>query len=112
MLNGEELISIYETVSDITGQMLLAAQRQDWDQLETLESQCSKQIEIIQTQGPLAPVYGAQRKRKLSLLQKILQDDRLIRDMTQPWINELQALINNTGNQRKLAQHYLADDRA
>ena len=112
MLNGEEVISIYETVSTITGEMLLAAQRQDWDQLETLESQCSHQIEIIKTRGPLAPVHGDQREHKISLLQKILHDDRLIRDATQPWLNELQALIHNTGNQRKLARHYLADDSA
>ncbi len=112
MLNGEEVISIYETVSTITGQMLVAAQRQDWDQLETLEVQCAQQIEIIKTRGPLASVDGDLRQRKIGLLQKILLDDRLIRDATQPWLNKLQALLHNTGNQRKLARHYLVDDSA
>ena len=110
MLNGEEVISIYEAVSVITGQMLQAAQRQDWVQLETLESQCSRQIDIIRTRGPLAPVNAELRERKISLLKKILRDDRLIRDATQPWLKELQALIGNTGTRRKLARHYLADD--
>ena len=53
---------------------------------------------------------GEQRERKINLLKKILRDDRLIRDATQPWLKELQALMRNTGNQRKLARHYLTDD--
>ncbi len=110
MLDGKEVISIYESVSTITGQMLLAAQRHDWAELERLETQCAHQIEIIRTRGPLAPVDGEQRERKINLLKKILRDDRLIRDATQPWLKELQALMRNTGNQRKLARHYLTDD--
>ena len=110
MLDGKEVISIYESVSTITGRMLLAAQRHDWAELETLETQCAHQIEIIRTRGPLAPVDGEQRERKINLLKKILRDDRLIRDATQPWLKELQALMRNTGNQRKLARHYLTDD--
>ena len=110
MLNGEEIISLYENVSAITGQMLQAAQQQDWARLETLESKCSREIEVIKTRGPLAPVYGDMRQRKIKLLQKILRDDRAIRDATEPWLNEIQALILNTGTRRKLAQHYLADD--
>lgn len=110
MLNGDEVISLYENVSAITGQMLQAAQQQDWARLETLESKCSREIEVIRIRGPLAPVYGDMRQRKINLLQKILRDDRAIRDATEPWLNEIQALILNTGTRRKLAQHYLADD--
>jgi flagellar protein FliT len=111
MLEGIEVIAIYENVSAITSQMLLAAQQKDLARLAVLESQCAQQIDIIKNRGPLSPVAGVLRERKIDLLKKILQDDRLIRNVTQPWLTELQALIQNTGNQNKLARHYLANDR-
>jgi len=112
MMNGEQVLSIYESVSAITGQMLLAARRQDWGQLESLGSQYSQQIGSLKSDGPMAPVQGDQREHKVRLLRKILQDDRLIRDATQPGLKDLQALIHGTTKQRKLARHYPADDSA
>jgi flagellar protein FliT len=112
MIDEEEGIFIYENVSTITDQMLVAAQKQDWEQLERLESQCSQLIDVIKTRGPMAPVKGQMRERKIHLIKKILHDDRLIRDVTQPWMKKLQDLIHNTANRRKLSQHYLADDSA
>ena len=108
MLNGEQVISLYENVSVITAMMLQAARQQDWEQLDSLESQCSHEIEILKTQGPAMPLLGPMRIRKIEIINKILRDDRAIRDATQPWLNELQALIQNTGTRRKLEHGYAA----
>ena len=38
MMNSDQVISLYETVSELTGQMLQAAQSRDWENLAALES--------------------------------------------------------------------------
>jgi flagellar protein FliT len=108
MLNNDEVMSLYENVSRLTGAMLQAAKQQDWEQLNSLETQCSHEINVLKVNGPAAPLMGALRIRKIEILEKILSDDKAIRDATQPWMTELQALIRNTGTRRKLEQGYSA----
>lgn len=108
MLNGEQVLNIYENVSSLTGQMLAAAQASDWDQLAELESRCAHEVHILRnnSQAPVPTLSAELRERKVRILRKILDDDRAIRDITQPWLNRLQSLIRNTGQQRKLEQVY------
>jgi flagellar protein FliT len=108
MLNNDEVMSLYENVSHLTAAMLQAAKQQDWEQLDTLEAKCSHEVNILKTKGPTTPFFGALRIRKIEILEKIMRDDRAIRDATQPWINELQALIRNTDTRHKLEQRYSA----
>ena len=106
MLNNDEVMSLYENVARLTAAMLQAARQQDWEQLDELESQRLQQISALKTKGPATPFFGALRTKKIDILEKILSDDRAISDVTQPWMNELQALIHNTGTRRILAQSY------
>lgn len=108
MLSNDEVISLYENVARITAAMLQAAKEQDWEQLDALEAQCSHEISVLKTKGPATPFFGPLRTRKIEILKKIMHDDRVIRDTTQPWMNKLQALIHNTGTRRNLEQRYSA----
>jgi flagellar protein FliT len=100
------VIGIYESMSELTGQMLSAARSRDWETLVELESRCAGHVRTLQeSEGPV-PLDGASRNRKISLIHKILADDRAIRDLTSPWMVELSSLISSTGNQRKLRQAY------
>ena len=47
MLNAEQVLGIYENVSSLTRQMLLAAQASDWDQLSELESRCAHEVGLL-----------------------------------------------------------------
>lgn len=107
MLNAEQVLGIYENVSSLTRQMLLAAQASDWDQLSELESRCAHEVGLLRNgQEPVSTLSAELRERKVQMLRQILDDDRAIRDITQPWLQRLQGLINNTGQQRKLEQAY------
>ena len=105
-MNSEQIISIYETVSDITGQMLAAAQTRDWENLVQLETHCAEHVQKLKQCEPALPLTGESRVRKISIIHKILAHDRQIRDLTQPWMAELSALINSSGTERRLAQAY------
>ena len=106
MMNSDQVIALYETVSDLTGQMLQAAQSRDWENLMALESDCASQIQCLKDGAPLVPLTGAVRARKVAILHQILAHDRQIRDLVSPWMAELSALINSTGATRKLSAAY------
>lgn len=105
-MNSEQVISIYESVCDITGNMLAAAQSRDWEKLVELESRCATQVATLKASESVAALNGPTRARKVEIINKILSHDRQIRDLTSPWMAELSALINSAGTSRKLTAAY------
>ena len=109
-MNNQEILALYETVADITDRMLAAARMGDWEQLAELESRCSSQVEIIKrNEEPPQPLTPIARERKVEIIRKILDDDRQIRNITEPWMARLAALMSNAGTERKLSQAYGAN---
>lgn len=109
-MDNEEILALYETVADITDQMLAAARTGDWEQLAALESRCSSQVEIIkQNDKPRQPLTPMAREQKTRIIKKILEDDRQIRDITEPWMARLSALLKSAGTERKLSKAYGAN---
>lgn len=106
MMNGDQVISLYETVSVLTGQMLQAAQSRDWENLAALESDCAGHIQCLKEGEPVAPLSGPIRARKVVIIHQILAHDRQIRDLVTPWMAELASLINSSGATRKLSVAY------
>lgn len=105
MMNSDHIIELFEEVGMLTGQMLAAAQEADWDRLTVLESRCARHIAVLRG-TPAPPLPPACRGRKIALIQKILADDRAIRDLVSPWMAELSRRISNTGTERKLQRAY------
>ncbi|MFI4941029.1 MAG: flagellar protein FliT [Burkholderiales bacterium] len=111
-MNSQEVVSIYEAVAAITERMLAAARCANWTQLASLEKLCAQHIETIKNneqKNEIEAAHGAVRERKVKIIQKILSDDREIRNITDPWMKQLSMQINNVGAQRKLAQAYGAN---
>lgn len=91
-MSGEDVIALYESVSALSRQMLMAARSSDWDGLCRLEQDCATRLNILKSGCP--PLVGEMRMRKVRLLQGILADDREIRIITEPWAAELPYLMN------------------
>lgn len=104
-MNSEEIISVYETVAETTTRMLEAARSGDWDALAALESSCARHIEALRRED-FPPVAGDLRERKVRIIHKILEDDRQIRALTEPWMAQLTALMGSASAERKLSQAY------
>lgn len=105
-MNSHEVIALYENVAVITSEMLSAARCGDWVQVAELETRCASQVAILKSDDAPAPLTGDIRVRKVQIIQKILADDREIRNIAEPWMATLSNLINSTGAERKLAQAY------
>lgn len=88
-----QLIDSYERLSGITAQMAQAATDRNWEEFEDLQTRC---VEIVQHIKGLKkiPLKGALLRRKIALIQKIMLNDRNIREVTEPWQQQLETLYH------------------
>lgn len=106
MMNCEEIITTYESVAQITKNMLDAARQGAWDDLISLESKVATHINHLSTYETPVKLTPALRNRKLTVIKQILADDREIRNLTEPWMEKLSGLISSTQMEQKLSVSY------
>lgn len=97
----------YESLSAITGKMRDAAAQGDWDLLVELEEQSRARVEEMKLLD-LAPIDETTRLRKVALIRKILADDAEIRSKTEPWMAQLQRIMDNARSEDRLQKAYSA----
>lgn len=100
------VIENYDLLSSIMGQMRVAATQGEWDRLVELEDQCSKHVEIMKARDATTQIDESTRLRKVALIRKILADDADIRNHVEPWMAQLQRIIKNVGQERRLQKAY------
>ena len=108
IMNNAQIIATYETILNITEQMLQAAKSNDWDYLMALEEDCRTNVARLMSANP-EPLSGEYQQRKVEIIHKVLSGDAEIRNITQPWMGHLQSLIGSVGQEKKLAQAYISD---
>lgn len=106
IMDNPDLLALYEAVAQTSDQMLDAARAEDWDLLVALEKRCAAQVASIKAHGGETAQPGITREQRVRLLNRILADDREIRNLTQPWMVQLAARLNSAGAERKLSQAY------
>jgi flagellar protein FliT len=86
-MTSNEVLAMYENLATLTGRMANAASAGEWDKLAQLETQCA--LQAAAAKGGVPPLEGDQRKRKIALLKQIMANDRAVRDITEPWMGQL-----------------------
>jgi flagellar protein FliT len=99
------VIENYQFLSGITEKMREAAALGEWDHLVELEKQCSQRVAIMKLQDNVA-VDEVTRLQKVELIKKILADDAAIRSKTEPWMAQLEHLMQSTRTEQRLQQTY------
>lgn len=99
-------LSGYAKVAEITSQMLAASQHSDWELLEKLEAECAAEIALISKNSADRPMTSDELEMNIYYIQKILDDDREIRKLLEPWMVKLSNMMNGSSNQNKLHQAY------
>jgi flagellar protein FliT len=64
-MEGHEMIALYEHVAILSGHMLDAARRSDWDRLTELESLCARQVAALRGSDPPGRLDDEERGRKI-----------------------------------------------
>lgn len=105
-MNNTQVISNYESLSVLTGQMREAAMQGEWDQLIDLEQQCSRHVATMKPVDAVATLDESARQRKIQLIKKILADDAEIRNHTEVWMGQLQRIMQSNRQEQRLQQVY------
>jgi len=103
------VIENYEFLSSLMGKMRMAATQGEWDHLVELEKQCSQRVQAMKAQDEVTPLDEDTRLRKVALIRSMLADDAEIRNQTQPWMAQLQKLMQSAGQERRLQQAYFGE---
>lgn len=101
------IVEEYQQLSDITGKMRAAAAAGEWDELIALEKRCTRHVEALKPRDGV-PADEASRQQKASLIRKILADDKAIRESTEPWMRQLERIMQSARSEQRLQQTYLA----
>ena len=104
-MNYENICSLYESVAELTNQMLAAARNHDWDELSKLEAICADYNEQIQDHAELKPLSEDVQARKLQSIKLILANDREIRDLMAPWMLKLNSMLNGQSRNNQAVQN-------
>ena len=100
-MSTQHTLSLYAAVADIADQMLAAAQQHDWEKLATLEAECAARIKRADEDNCAEPLREPEQKLKFSHLKRILDADRQIRNIIDPWMVRLSDILtNNTANRQ------------
>jgi flagellar protein FliT len=101
------IIADYQRLSNITEQMRNAAAAGEWDDLIELEKRCTQAVEIIKPRD-VVPTDESERKLKAALILKMLADDKAIRSYTEPWMRQLERIMQSARSEQRLQNAYLA----
>lgn len=99
-------IEYYAKISAVTSQMLAAAQDSDWDLLCELEKDCTHFVEALKHIELTPQTYETMSNKKINYIKNILDNDRQIRDLVNPWMTKLNGLMSHRQTERKLSQTY------
>ncbi len=100
------VIENYEALSAIMEKMRVAASQGLWNELISLEQQCSQRVQSMKEQDATMSLNESSRLQKAALIRKILADDAEIRNHTQPWMAQLQRIMGSASQERRLQQTY------
>lgn len=87
------MIQHYEAIAASSRRMLDAARAGDWDAVGQEEDRCRALISTLKRAHPEAAVASAARRQRLALMRAMLADDAEIRELSEPWLKQLEALL-------------------
>lgn len=86
-MTSNDVLSMYDNLVSLTGQMKSAAQAGDWHGFDKLNVQAS--VATGAAIGGVPALDGAKRQRKIDLIKQLMANDRAIREVTEPWMGQV-----------------------
>jgi flagellar protein FliT len=100
-----EILSTYQTLSELTDTMLSAARQDEWDRLAALEQRCQSYVENLAQAAPVK-MNPNEQSTKVAIIRTILQNDAKIRALAEPHMHELQQRLYSTRTNQRSIQAY------
>ena len=88
------LLHYYQAIEKASQDMLEAAKIGNWDQVLKLEGACALLIsQLKQTAANEKPLGSEEAQFKSRIMQRILVNDAEIRQLAEPWLDDLDDLL-------------------
>jgi flagellar protein FliT len=88
------LLNYYQAIERASQDMLDAARNGNWDEVLKLEGACALLIsQLKQTASNERPLGRDEAQLKSRIMQRILVNDAQIRQLAEPWLDELDDLL-------------------
>lgn len=86
-MTSNDVLSMYENLAGLTGQMKVAAEAGNWNGFDKLNVQAS--VAAGAAIGGVPALDGVKRQRKIDLIKQLMANDRAIREVTEPWMGQV-----------------------
>jgi flagellar protein FliT len=87
------LLTFYEAIERASQDMLAAARNGNWDEVVKLEGACAVLIAQLKHAAVNAPMAPEEAQLKSRIMQRILVNDAEIRQLAEPWLEDLDAIL-------------------
>ena len=88
------LMNYYEAIEKASQDMLEAARAGNWDHVVKLEGACAVLIAQLKTTAAGQPLPSDEAALKSRLMQRILLNDAEIRQLAEPWLEDLDDILS------------------
>jgi len=90
---NNNLLSYYEAIERASAEMLAAARAGNWDQVVKLEGACVLLISQLKHAARAQPLKPEEAQLKSRIMQRILVNDAEIRHLAEPWLEDLDNMM-------------------
>lgn len=87
------LLSFYEAIEQASTDMLAAARSGNWDEVVKLEGACVLLISQLKHAAAQRPLGDEEIQIKTRIMQRILVNDAEIRQLAEPWLEDLDQIL-------------------
>ena len=87
------LLNYYEAIERASHDMLEAARTGNWDQVVKLEGACAVLISQLRGAATSKPLDSEEVQLKSRIMQRILVNDAEIRNLAEPWLDDLDQVL-------------------
>jgi flagellar protein FliT len=88
-----QLLNYYEAIEQASQDMLEAARSGNWDQVVKLEGACALLISQLKHAASAQPLPTEEAQLKSRIMQRILVNDAEVRQLAEPWLEQLDELL-------------------
>lgn len=90
---NHDLLHYYEAIERASQDMLEAARSGDWDHVVKLEGACAVLISQLKHAASEKPLPSNAAQLKSRIMQRILMNDAEIRQLAEPWLEQLDDIL-------------------
>ena len=90
-----KLLTYYEAIEQASADMLRAARLGNWDEVVKLEGACVLLISQLKQAAREQPLQADGMKTKSRIMQRILLNDAEIRNLAEPWLQDLERSLSS-----------------